>query len=190
MFKRRVSRDFCTTLYIVHAVYCWGQRQGTWMLFLSERWRGESLLRSYTVCVVHSFWPMANVNPYVCKRHALKQILATKNARGNACKMSSEKQNRTASLVVVPANTQTLHVQHKYCINCNLMFFKRNMRWRQRDIQIKLTKLLCNSCREDTIVRPRHRWNKKDLNDKTRSRKEYRITTDQIWRTIHSNTQV
>jgi hypothetical protein len=28
----------------------------------------------------------------------------------------------------------------------------------------------------------------KDLNDKTRSREEYHITTDEIWRTIHSNT--
>jgi len=44
MFNRWVSRNICTTLYIVHAVYCSGQRQGLWMLFLSERWRGESLL--------------------------------------------------------------------------------------------------------------------------------------------------
>ena len=41
-------------------------KTGTWMLFLSERWRGESLLRCYIDCLVHSFWPMANVNPYVC----------------------------------------------------------------------------------------------------------------------------
>jgi hypothetical protein len=28
----------------------------------------------------------------------------------------------------------------------------------------------------------------KDLNNKTRSHEEYHITTDEIWRTIHSNT--
>jgi hypothetical protein len=34
----------------------------------------------------------------------------------------------------------------------------------------------------------KYRVSQKDLNDKTRSREEYHITTDEIWRTVHSKT--
>jgi hypothetical protein len=43
---------------------------------------------------------MANVNPYVCKRHAFQQVLATKNAGGNEMPVRSQKQNQKKKLHV------------------------------------------------------------------------------------------
>jgi len=138
-----------------------GSKTGTWMLFLKERWRGESLLKSY-VCLVHSFWPMANVNPYVCKRHALQQFPATKNAGGNELPICSQKQKKLHVSWYCQQTPKAFHVQHKYCINCNLIPYlvRSNVRWCWRKIKVEhRTMLWCDSCREETILRPRRRWN-------------------------------
>lgn len=158
MFNRRVSSNFCTTLYIVNTVYCSGQRQCLDVVSYQEvkRWvTAEKLCLSGTQFLTNGQCQpvcLQTPRPSATKLQRMLEVTSCQCVLRN---------KTTAGFVVIPANTKTLHVQHKYCINCNLIPYSvhSNVCWCQLEIKMKRTKQWCNSCREETILRPRRRWN-------------------------------